>query len=54
MKVKNKLFVVLFLMVVAVVAMMAVMAIEDVSGEADQMRGDGWMEKSNASKLLKK
>lgn len=52
-KTKNKLFIVLFLMVVAVIAVMAIMAIEDVSGDADQMRGDGWMEQKGVNKYLK-
>ena len=52
MKVKNKLFIVIFLMVVVAIALMAVLAIEDVSGEADQMRGDGWMEKKDVNKYL--
>lgn len=40
-------------MVVAVIAVMAVMAIEDVSSDADQMRGDGWMEQKGVNKYLK-
>ena len=53
-KTKNKLFIVLFLMVVAAIAVMAVIAIDDVSGDADQMRGDGWMEKKGVNEYLKK
>ncbi len=52
MKVKNKLFLIVFLMVIGVIAMMAVMAINDVSSEAEQMRGDNWMKNGDASQYL--
>lgn len=51
-KTKNKLFVVIFLMVVAAIAIVAVIAIQDVSGDAEQMRGDGWMDKKEVNKYL--
>ncbi|MBR2997246.1 hypothetical protein IKF33_02345 [Candidatus Saccharibacteria bacterium] len=51
-KTKNKLFVVIFLMVVAAIAIVAVIAIQDVSGDAEQMRGDGWMDKKDVNKYL--
>ncbi|MBR0460944.1 hypothetical protein IJI91_03115 [Candidatus Saccharibacteria bacterium] len=52
MKIKNKLFLTIFLMVIGVIIMMAVMTINNVSGETEQMRGEGWMKNGDASKYL--